>query len=111
MWIRSWRLNKVSHIHWHLANGSIVELLNIVERTLILFSYKVNGYSLTSESTGTSNPADTQSIVIDIWVKYKYMAAPALICLTGCSSLNSDHIYFINPLEDYSHWKEEHLIS
>ncbi len=56
-------LNQVGHVHGHLVNPGVVELLNVVQRALVLLSDKVDGDSLTAESSASTDPAIRQQTV------------------------------------------------
>lgn len=49
-------LNEIGHIHWHFVYMGIIKLLNVFERTLILFRNKINCYTLPTESATATNP-------------------------------------------------------
>mmetsp|Transcript_14375 Transcript_14375/g.31152 ORF Transcript_14375/g.31152 Transcript_14375/m.31152 type:complete len:315 (+) Transcript_14375:57-1001(+) len=61
-------LDKISNIHGHLRNFSLVELFNITKVTDISLSQEVDGHTLTSETTRTSN---TMDVVLTIGGKIK----------------------------------------
>ena len=49
-------LDEVRDIHGHLIDLGIVKLLYVFQCTLVLASDEVYGYSLSAESTATTNP-------------------------------------------------------
>lgn len=48
-------LHEVNHVGWHFLDFRVVERLNVVERTLIVLGDEVDGHSLATETTTTSN--------------------------------------------------------
>jgi hypothetical protein len=52
------RLNEIGNIHWHLLNLSAVELLDFSHHADILGGDKVDGNSLSSETTSTTDSMD-----------------------------------------------------
>lgn len=48
-------LQKIDDIGWHFIDCGVVKLLNIIEGTSIVISDEVNSYSLTTESSTTSD--------------------------------------------------------
>lgn len=48
--------NEIGHVHGHLINLSVVELLNILQHALVFTSYEVDGYSFAAKSATTTNP-------------------------------------------------------
>lgn len=51
-------LDEVGNVHWHLLDGSGVELLNLTEHADVVGSDKVDGNTLSSESTTSSDSVD-----------------------------------------------------
>ena len=51
-------LNQVSNVHWHLLDLGAVERLDIVQVSDITVCQEVDGNSLTSETTSTSDSVD-----------------------------------------------------
>ena len=49
-------LNEVGNVHGHLVDASVVEFLDIVKRTFVFISHKVDGDTLATESTTTTDP-------------------------------------------------------
>jgi len=48
-------LNQIGYIDWHLINVGIVEGFNVFQRTLIIFSNKIDSNSFTAETSTTTN--------------------------------------------------------
>ena len=48
-------LDKVSNVHWHFFNLSVVELFDISHHTDVFVGNKVNSNTLTTETTTTTN--------------------------------------------------------
>lgn len=48
-------LDEVGHIAGHFSDSSMVEILNILQCSLVCFSHKVNGDTFTAETTSSSN--------------------------------------------------------
>ena len=57
------KLDQISNVHWHFFDLCIVELLNVTEVSYIAFCQEVDSYSLTSETSGTSN---TMNVVFTV---------------------------------------------
>lgn len=53
-------LNQISNIHGHLFNRGTVVLFNVLENSSIVSSHKVNGYTLSTESSTTTNPGNNK---------------------------------------------------
>mmetsp|Transcript_34960 Transcript_34960/g.54646 ORF Transcript_34960/g.54646 Transcript_34960/m.54646 type:complete len:483 (+) Transcript_34960:1231-2679(+) len=51
-------LNQISHIHRHLLDLRVVELLDIPHVAHVVASDEVDGNTLTTETAGTTNPVD-----------------------------------------------------
>merc|ERR1719410_3325673 len=51
-------LQQISHIHGHLFNGSVVELLDISQVADISLGKEIDGDTLTPETTRTTNTVD-----------------------------------------------------
>ena len=49
-------LDEVSHVHWHLVDARVVELLDVVQRPLVVVRYEVDGDTLAAEATATTDP-------------------------------------------------------
>ena len=49
-------LDEVSHVHWHLVDARVVELLDVVQRPLVVVRHEVDGHALTAETTATADP-------------------------------------------------------
>lgn len=52
----SFFLEKISHIHWHLLNGGVVEGLDVPQDALVVVSHHVDSDSLSAKTTTTANP-------------------------------------------------------
>ena len=50
-----YRLNEVGHVHGHLLNGSIVELLDIAQGADVLFRHEIDSNAFTAKSSTTAN--------------------------------------------------------
>ena len=48
-------LDQVCHIHGHFVNARVVELLDVVQRPLVLVSHEVDGHTFATESTATTD--------------------------------------------------------
>jgi len=57
------RLDQISHVHWHLFDGGIIEGLNLTHRTNIVVRHEVDGDTFTTEATRT---ADTVDVVLAV---------------------------------------------
>lgn len=75
-------LDQVGDIHRHFNNAGVVELLNVLEGSLIILCHKVNRHTLTTETATTTDPAQTkQTIASETKSKSpcpKYSKLPAL---------------------------------
>lgn len=49
-------LNQVGHVHGHLVDFRVVELLDVVQRALVFLRHEVYGHSLTTETAASSDP-------------------------------------------------------
>lgn len=56
-------LEKIGDVHWHLFNSGVVELLNVLESSLVLLGDEVDGSTLTTESTTST---DTMDVVFSV---------------------------------------------
>ena len=52
-----WRenLNQIRHVHGHLIDSCVVEFFNVVQSAFVFVSDKVNGDSLTAETSTSTN--------------------------------------------------------
>lgn len=50
------KLDEICHIHGHLINLRVVKLLNVFQHALVFTCNEVDGNSLTTKSTSTTNP-------------------------------------------------------
>lgn len=56
-------LNQIGYIDWHLINVCIVEGFNVFQRTLIIFSNKIDSNTFTAE---TSTATNSMNVVFSI---------------------------------------------
>lgn len=68
-------LNKISHIHWHFINSSVVKCLNILQGACIILRDKVNRYSFTAKPSSSSNPVDKRRKIIRTPAHFKVRLA------------------------------------
>ena len=69
-----WRenLNQIRHVHGHLIDSCVVEFFNVVQSAFVFVSDKVNGDSLTAEtSTSTNSVKKKKKIKITLWKQCK----------------------------------------
>ena len=52
--------DQISNVHWHLDDLRVVELLNVLKHTRIISRHEVDGNTLTTETTTTTNPTQTK---------------------------------------------------
>merc|ERR1711991_1177619 len=57
-------LNQISNITWHFFNLSVVEAVNVAKILDIRLSDKINGYTLSSETTRST---DTMNVIFTVW--------------------------------------------
>ena len=57
-------LNQISNITWHFFNLSVVEAFNVAKILDIRLSDKINGYTLSSETTRST---DTMNVIFTVW--------------------------------------------
>merc|ERR1719320_510117 len=69
-------LNQIGHIHGHLTDFGSVKLFDITEVTDISFREKVDGHTLTTE---TSRTTDTVNVVLSVGGKVKVDAQRDLL--------------------------------
>ena len=87
--VSSHRLHQIGHIDGHLINLSIVELLNVVQSTLVLISDKVDGHTFATKAASSANPAkqnEKSFIISHFWLncnmRNKRVFIRTLICDT-----------------------------
>lgn len=49
-------LDEVGHVAWHFRNGRVVEVLDVLQRTLVSLRHEVYGDSLTTKPAASSDP-------------------------------------------------------
>ena len=49
-------LDEVCHVHGHLVDASVVELLDVVQRALVVVRHEVDGHALATETATTADP-------------------------------------------------------
>lgn len=54
------RLDEVSHVVGHFLDSSVVERLNVIQRTLVVLGDEVDGHSLATETSTTANSGQTK---------------------------------------------------
>lgn len=56
-------LNQIGYIDWHLINVCIVEGFNVFQRTLIIFSNKIDSNTFTAETSTATNSVERKNSV------------------------------------------------
>lgn len=55
-------LDEVGHVLGHLLNHRVVKLLNVFKSALILGSHKVDGHTLPTETTTSTDPGQNKNL-------------------------------------------------